>query len=726
MENILVVYGSTGIIIGNDTDNTAPIINSYSPIQTSLSINEGENITFTANASDTDGTIPQYRWYLDGIFQSALNIWTFYASYIDSGNRNVTLEVTDGQYSVYQKWSVAVNDVNQNPIITNLYATNSTLSPLNSTDIRVTAVDFDGDELSYSWSSTGGVFSSISDGNATWTAPILSGTYIITVNVSDGNGGSDSASLNIVVLGMKYTYLGEIFEKLSNNPDSIIEQEVTVHCLVHSKFQMPGGLDVLYNFIDFVSNVPGANWLGHVVDALGWQKEAATFYIIYGDLPEESTYFEQGYLPANIIASFPIPPPQDIEVGSVIKMEGVVKEGGALNYYIDPISWEYDPPDAHYKSVVQINSEINQMSGQRVSTFGFVKERKRVGDTNLVRLNKNVWCTYPGQNPPDMGALVLVNGTISKENIQVLGLSHPYISADTAEIRIGTGSPITGPEVAISSYNLAATSCPVDLHAYDSSGRHVGVVYENGNTTEIQIPYSVYSGSSSTQEFLLILEPIGETAYKIKALDEGKLNFTIDQVTSNKTTSVGYQNISITENTTATVNVSQISPDYNMSIDYNGDGITDGILEPDYVETSYPTNIFDTEAPANPYPSIAGIHNGTIKAAQNITVSTLYTYPCDGTGGHTEYARIWNSTLNVIAKWDGYKGDWHNVTFNETFVLYKNKTYDYTIRTGSYPQIHHTDEWEAEGGMGIINCTSFVDANGKIYYDWIPAIRLWA
>jgi hypothetical protein len=50
VENILVLYGTTGIIIGDDINNTAPVINSYSPAQSSLSINEGEIITFTANA----------------------------------------------------------------------------------------------------------------------------------------------------------------------------------------------------------------------------------------------------------------------------------------------------------------------------------------------------------------------------------------------------------------------------------------------------------------------------------------------------------------------------------------------------------------------------------------------------------------------------------------------------------------------------------------------------
>ena len=44
------------------------------------------------------------------------------------------------------------------------------------------------------------------------------------------------------------------------------------------------------------------------------------------------------------------------------------------------------------------------------------------------------------------------------------------------------------------------------------------------------------------------------------------------------------------------------------------------------------------------YPSISGIHKGTLKLNQTIEVSKLYTYPCAGTGGHTEYVRLWNGT----------------------------------------------------------------------------------
>ncbi len=132
---------------------------------------------------------------------------------------------------------------------------------------------------------------------------------------------------------------------------------------------------------------------------------------------------------------------------------------------------------------------------------------------------------------------------------------------------------------------------------------------------------------------------------------------------------------------------------------------------------------FDTHASANPYPSISGTHNGTITLLQNLTVSKLYTYPCPGTGGHTEYIKLWNNTdWNVTAKWNGYQGDWHNITVNNSFTLSANETYNYTIRTGSYPQIIHEQEFNATGGT--ITCTSFEDANGDVHIDWIPAIKL--
>ena len=132
--------------------------------------------------------------------------------------------------------------------------------------------------------------------------------------------------------------------------------------------------------------------------------------------------------------------------------------------------------------------------------------------------------------------------------------------------------------------------------------------------------------------------------------------------------------------------------------------------------------VFDTGE--GTYPSIFGTHEGTIIPSKDIPVHKMYTYPCIGTGGHSEYVKIWNATWEgVEAHWNGYTGDWHNVVFDEPFTLKSGVIYNYTIKTGSYPQIIHEHEFSATGGT--ITCTKFVDANGREYTDRIPAIKLW-
>jgi len=143
-----------------------------------------------------------------------------------------------------------------------------------------------------------------------------------------------------------------------------------------------------------------------------------------------------------------------------------------------------------------------------------------------------------------------------------------------------------------------------------------------------------------------------------------------------------------------------------------------------FVPTPTPAQIFDTGRPENPYPSISGEFVGTIRTNTTIIATKLYTYACEGTGGHTEHALICNKTWCAYAEWDGYKEDWMNISFNRTVVLMPYETYNITIVTGSYPQIHHTPSLKTENGW--INCTEFTDANGKKYEDWIPAIMLWS
>ncbi|MFZ2070274.1 MAG: NosD domain-containing protein, partial [Halobacteriota archaeon] len=239
---------------------------------------------------------------------------------------------------------------------------------------------------------------------------------------------------------------------------------------------------------------------------------------------------------------------------------------------------------------------------------------------------------------------------------------------------------------------IISAHCPVNLIVEDPDGL---VVTKNIS----EIPSASY--------FEIPLDEEGNPGYEFVAIDNRKQGTYSIKVTPEP-------DANLTDAYTLVV-----STEYTTTVLAENVSVSEIPTEPYAFESII---YFDTGSPANQYPSIMGTHNGTIKPAYNITVNKMFTYPCSGTGGDTEYARIWNSTLDTNATWNGYVGDWHNISFNKTFTLVANKTYNYTIITGSYPQIHHNRTLIVPDGEII--CTEFIDANGKKYNDWIPAIRM--
>ena len=126
--------------------------------------------------------------------------------------------------------------------------------------------------------------------------------------------------------------------------------------------------------------------------------------------------------------------------------------------------------------------------------------------------------------------------------------------------------------------------------------------------------------------------------------------------------------------------------------------------------------------PKGSYPSIAGTHKGIITPKANINVSVVEVRSCAGTGGHIKYVKVTGDGISSEAVWNGYNNDYNTLEFNSSIILEKDKTYEYEIETGSYPQIIHTDRLEVP--VGVITCDSFVDVNGVTYGNWIPSIML--
>ena len=153
---------------------------------------------------------------------------------------------------------------------------------------------------------------------------------------------------------------------------------------------------------------------------------------------------------------------------------------------------------------------------------------------------------------------------------------------------------ISGPDVI--KLDLA---CPANLHVYDSQGRHTGLNSSGG--IETNIPDSFYIGrynasNPDEEETIFLYNTTEEYRFEIIANlteqqknspENESFNFTIDRQSEVIRTIESFQNITLNENTTATLEVNITTENPNMSLDYNGDTITDETKDPNSIETNY-------------------------------------------------------------------------------------------------------------------------------------------
>jgi hypothetical protein len=93
---------------------------------------------------------------------------------------------------------VGCSPSNNSPVIVSLQSLPDEVRVSDSCEIECSAADADGDFLTYDWSATGGMLSG-EGATVTWTAPDESGTFIVSVIVSDGNSGQATMQLSIDV-----------------------------------------------------------------------------------------------------------------------------------------------------------------------------------------------------------------------------------------------------------------------------------------------------------------------------------------------------------------------------------------------------------------------------------------------------------------------------------------------------------------------------------------------
>jgi len=151
------------------------------------------SLQVTCNASDPEGDELSYSWSATGgeiNGEGALVTWIAPDSV---GSYNVIVTVTDGRGGEETKQVTITVRANEPPYINNLVADADWTTPSGSLEVTCNATDPDGDELSYEWSTSGGNITGTGP-EVIWTAPEEVGIYHVTVVVTDGHGGEDTAS----------------------------------------------------------------------------------------------------------------------------------------------------------------------------------------------------------------------------------------------------------------------------------------------------------------------------------------------------------------------------------------------------------------------------------------------------------------------------------------------------------------------------------------------------
>jgi hypothetical protein len=93
---------------------------------------------------------------------------------------------------------LALSCNSQRPVITSLEAEAEWTVPLGSLQVTCDASDAEDDELSYSWSASGGEING-EGAMVTWTAPDSAGSYSVAVTVTDGRGGEVTDYVTVAV-----------------------------------------------------------------------------------------------------------------------------------------------------------------------------------------------------------------------------------------------------------------------------------------------------------------------------------------------------------------------------------------------------------------------------------------------------------------------------------------------------------------------------------------------
>jgi outer membrane protein OmpA-like peptidoglycan-associated protein len=182
------------------TVNRRPVAPTVSVEPATFSLLPGESANLRCVASDPNNSTLTYAWTVNGTPLAAQgpNV-TFGSEGRNPGSYDVTCTVSNGDLSASASSKGTIRErPNQVPTISCQTTTVSVASGA-SVELRASASDPDGDQLTYNWSSPAGAVG----GNGSTTnfnaSGVRAGSYTVTVGVDDGRGGKASCNMTVNV-----------------------------------------------------------------------------------------------------------------------------------------------------------------------------------------------------------------------------------------------------------------------------------------------------------------------------------------------------------------------------------------------------------------------------------------------------------------------------------------------------------------------------------------------
>ncbi len=228
--NITSSYGAEEITIimeASDAPNTPPVVVSLTADPTEVLLNGTSLIT--CFAYDPDAEALSYAWSCSAGSISGTGPSETWTAPLTADSCTVTCTVSDGTDSTTCSVKISVVETpNIPPVINSLTSDSYSVMQRGTAELTCSASDADGDQLSYTWTCTGGSIGGISSSEI-WTAPDTLDSCTVTCTVSDG---SLTASRSVKIEVTEAPNLPPVISYLAADPTNVaVYGTVTMICL---------------------------------------------------------------------------------------------------------------------------------------------------------------------------------------------------------------------------------------------------------------------------------------------------------------------------------------------------------------------------------------------------------------------------------------------------------------------------------------------------------------